>query len=254
MEFFLEREKKALSNSRNDILLESARNWHNMSRLHDYQYMFEVFGLPIIQDPQDIVMLQELIWKYKPDIVIESGVARGGSIVLSASILAILNYVDSTNKRSVKNRGVIGIDIEIRPATHQSISKHPLNPLIKLVEGSSTDQMTLQKVKSLIPRASSVMVVLDSDHTHNHVLKELELYSELVTLGMPLVVMDTGIEFADPSSLNASRGWSHGNNPYSAVQSFLGTTQGQSFEIFKDIEIRHLITCAPDGVLLKTRA
>lgn len=251
MDFLSERRNKALINSQNSRLLESARNWHNVSRLHDYQYMFEVFGLPIIQDPQDIVMLQEMIWNYKPDIIIETGVARGGSVVLSASILALFNYIDSTKGMPARDRCVIGIDIEVRQITSENLSNHPLKSLIRVLEGSSIDQKTLSLTRGLIPKDYSVMAILDSDHSHDHVLRELNLYSDLVTTNMPLIVMDTGIEFAEPSSLNHNRSWGKGNNPYSAVQSFLETSKGKRFEIYRDIEVRHLITCAPDGVLIK---
>lgn len=254
MDFLSERRIKALNNFQNGRLLESARNWHNVSRINDYQYMFEVFGLPIIQDPQDIVMLQEMIWNFKPDLVIETGVARGGSVVLSASILALFNYIESIKEIPVRNRCVIGIDIEVRQKTSKDLSDHPLKSLIKVLEGSSVDERILSQARSLIPEDHSVMVILDSDHSHDHVLAELNLYSDLVTANMPLIVMDTGIEFAEPSTLNPNRDWGKGNSPYSAVQSFLKSEKGQRFETFLDIEMRHLITCAPAGVLIKSRA
>lgn len=252
MDFFSERQFQANKNFQNEELLAVAKSWHDMSRRHNYQYMFEVLGLPIIQDPQDIVMLQELIWRHKPDVVIETGIARGGSLVLSASLLALFGYIDMLKSDTVKIRKVIGIDIEIRKENLDAISNHPLSQLITLVEGSSTDSSTLGRVKELIPPGSSVMVILDSNHTHEHVAAELLTYCDLVTTYMPLVVMDTGIDFADSSTLNPNRNWGKGNSPYSAIKEFLEKPIGRQFETSREIETRHLITCAPEGVLIRT--
>lgn len=251
MSFIKNRNTQALNNFHTEELRSAAMNWHNVSRKFNYQYMFESFGLPIIQDPQDIVMLQELIWTYRPDFIVETGVARGGSIALSAALLAIQNFIDGVSKEDVDRRGVIGIDIEIREENLIAIKNHPLESLITLIEGSSTDNDIFDVVVNKIPKNSKTMVILDSNHTHKHVYQELNLYSRIVTCGMPLVVMDTGIEFAEIKTLNVSRGWSKGNNPYSAVQHFLSEKQGENFSLFREFEYRHLITCAPEGILIR---
>ena len=251
MGFLEDRKSTAKSNYRNDELKYAARNWHDISRKFNYQYMFEMYGLPIIQDPQDIVMLQELIWKSKPSIIIETGVARGGSLVLSASVLAVLDRCDENEVSKQNRRKVIGIDIKITKESREAIESHPLNFMIDLIEGSSVDTATLESLKQRIPNNSSVMVILDSNHTHEHVREELAAYSNLVTEGMPLIVMDTGIEFADESTLNLERPWKKGNNPYTAVKEFLNSDLGHLFKVNQEIEERHIITCAPEGVLFR---
>ena len=192
--------------------------------------------MPIIQTPQDIVALQEIIWQTKPDIIIETGVARGGSIIFHASMLHMLG-----------NDGkVIGIDIDIRPHNREAIEQHAMSKYIHLIEGSSVDQDILQQVKDLIPEKSSVMVILDSNHTHDHVLKELQHYSSLVTKGCYLVVLDTIVEDL-PDDLYHNRPWSRGNNPKTAVHEFMKTTT--RFEIDDTVTNKILITAAPDGYL-----
>lgn len=201
-----------------------------------YTYNFDWLGLPIIQLPQDIVAVQEIIWKVKPDIIIETGVARGGSLILSASILHILN----------RDGKVIGIDIDIREHNRKAIIEHPLAFRIHLVQGSSIEKETLEEVKKYITPSDKVLVILDSYHTHEHVLKELELYGPLVGKDSYLVVMDTGIE-ERPEDFFPDRPWGKGNNPKTAVREFLKTND--RFEIDTQIEKKLLITVAPDGYL-----
>lgn len=203
---------------------------------HKYSYNFDWLGLPIIQYPQDIVAIQEVIWKVKPDIIIETGVARGGSLILSASILHLLNG----------NGKVIGIDIDIRPHNRKAIEEHPLSPRIELIEGSSITDETLQSVKSKMNPSDRVMVILDSNHTHEHVLKELELYSPLVKSGSYLIVMDTVIEDV-PECTVPNRSWSKGNNPKTAIHEFM--KHNNRFEIDQDIHNKLSITVAQDGYL-----
>lgn len=219
-------EKK--SNIGRDFLVSTCR--------HKYSYNFDWLGLPIIQFPQDIVAIQELIWKTKPDIIIETGVARGGSLILSASILHLLNGGGK----------VIGIDIDIRPHNREAIESHPLAFRISLIEGSSTDLSIVQMVKDLITPESKVMVILDSNHTYDHVLKELQLYSPLVSTNCYLIVMDTVVDDMPEDSF-LDRPWGKGNNPKIAVQEFLKTSD--RFEIDEAIHNKLLITVAPDGYL-----
>lgn len=201
-----------------------------------YTYNFDWLGLPIIQYPQDMVAVQEVIWETKPDIIIETGVARGGSLILSASILHLLN----------NNGRVIGVDIDIRPHNREAIENHPLAFRINLVQGSSTDAQIIEQVKSLISPNDKVMVILDSNHTHEHVLQELYAYSPLVSWGCYLVVMDTAIEDM-PEDYFPDRPWGKGNNPKTAVHEFLKQTK--RFEIDQSIQNKLLITVAPDGYL-----
>ena len=206
------------------------------SSLYQYSYNFDWLGLPIIQFPQDMVAIQEIIWQTKPDIIIETGVARGGSLILSASILHLLN----------ENGKVVGVDIDIRPHNRDAIEKHPLAFRIELLQGSSIDEEIVEQVKKHIKPTDKVMVILDSNHTHEHVLKELEVYSHLVTKGCYLVVMDTVI--ADmPDDYFPDRPWGAGDNPKTAVHEFLKATD--RFEIDESIHNKLLITVAPDGYL-----
>ncbi len=201
-----------------------------------YTYNFDWLGIPIIQFPQDIVAIQEIIWKAKPDVVVETGIARGGSLILSASILHVLN----------ENGKVVGIDIDIREHNRKAIMEHPLAFRIHLIQGSSIEESTLSQVRKHIATGDKVMVILDSNHTHEHVSKELEFYSPFVGKDSYIVVMDTGIEDA-PESISEGRFWGKGNNPKTAVWEFL--KHNDRFEIDKDIPNKLLITVAPDGYL-----
>lgn len=203
---------------------------------YKYSYNFDWLGLPIIQFPQDMIAIQEIIWKTKPDVIIETGVARGGSLVLSASILQLLNG----------NGKVIGIDIDIREHNRLAIESHPLNHRIKLIQGSSVDEKVFSHVKSHLSLNDKVMVILDSNHTHSHVLKELDMYGSLVTQGCYLVVMDTVIEDM-PDDFFPDRPWGKNNNPKTAVKEYLQSNP--RFEIDVSISNKLLITVAPDGYL-----
>ena len=213
-----------------------SKNWFNKVSDYQYSYNFDWLGLPIIQYPQDMIAVQEIIWQTKPDVVIETGVARGGSLVLSASILHLLNGQGK----------VIGVDIDIRKHNREAIEAHPLAFRINLVEGSSVDDNTVQEVESFIKPDDRVMVILDSNHTHDHVLKELEFYSALVTSECYLIVMDTVIEDM-PYDYFPDRPWGVGNNPKTAVHQFLETND--RFQIDESIHNKLLITVAPDGYL-----
>lgn len=201
-----------------------------------YTYNFDWLGLPIIQLPQDIVGIQEIIWKVKPDVIVETGVARGGSLILSASVLHILNG----------DGKVIGIDIDVREHNRKAIMEHPMAFRINLIHGSSIDPETVLRVKNQITPEDKVLVILDSNHTHVHVSKELEFYSPLVGKGSYIIVMDTAIQDR-PDDFFPDRPWGKGNNPKTAVWEFLKTND--RFIIDKEIENKLLITVAPDGYL-----
>jgi len=253
LNFIDDRNIKAEENWGNNEIRLAAKNWHDTSRTINYQYMFEFCGLPIIQDPQDICMLQEVIWKIKPTVIIETGVAHGGSLILSAVILAALSQSEILKGVTQKNRKVIGIDIDLRSENVTKINQHPLSGMIDLIEGSSIDDDVVNDVLKLIKPEDTVMVILDSNHEEDHVLRELILYSGLVSIGSAVLVMDTGIEFAPPETFNVTRPWGPGSNPYTASKKFLKLDGGNHFEVDQTYEKRMLITCATDGLLFRVR-
>lgn len=212
-----------------------SRNWFNNSFKYEYSYHFTWLGLPIIQFPQDIVAMQEIIWKVKPDLIIETGIARGGSLILSASLLQLIG-----------NGEVLGIDIDIRKHNREEIEKHPLYNLITMIKGSSVDNAVAKKVYQHAKGKERILVFLDSLHTHDHVLKELKVYSRLVKKGGYIVVFDTMIENMPENSF-PNRPWDRGNNPKTAVFEFL--KNNKRFKIDKKIENKLLITSSPDGFL-----
>jgi len=203
-----------------------------------YAYNFSWLGRPIIQFPQDIVAIQELIWKIKPDLVIETGIAHGGSLILSASILELIGG---------KGR-VIGVDIDIRKHNREALKRHRLFKRITLVEGSSIDDAVLKQVSKIAKDKKCVLIFLDSSHAHAHVLKELELYHHFVTKGSYLVVFDTIVEDM-PKGTVKNRPWDKGNSPKTAVWEFL--KNNKNFVVDQEIENKLLITSAPGGWLKK---
>jgi len=213
----------------------SLRWLEHVSRLK-YSYNFTWLGRPIIQFPQDIIALQELIWQIKPDLIIETGIAHGGSLILSASMLELLGGTGQ----------VLGIDIDIREHNRVEIEAHPMSKRITMIQGSSTDPDVAQKIYTFAKDRKRILVVLDSMHTHEHVSKELELYSPLVSSGSYLVVFDTIIEDL-PDDFFPDRPWRKGNNPKTAVWEFL--KKNDRFVIDKDLENKLLITVAPNGYL-----
>jgi len=217
-------------------LRDLSLNWIREVSRHKYSYNFTWLGRPIMQFPQDIIAVQELIWRIRPDLIIETGIAHGGSLILSASIQA-LAQIDGE---------VVGIDIDIRAHNRLAIEQHPLSNRIRLIEGPSVEPRVFDSVRDVARRHTTVMVLLDSNHTHDHVSKELQLYSPLVTRGSYLIVFDTIIEFL-PVDFFSNRPWSVGNNPNTAVSYFLQSTD--RFEADTDIEAKLLITTARGGYL-----
>jgi len=221
----------------NDTYLKDlTRQWFEASSKHKYSYHFKWLGRPIIQFPQDIIAMQELIWEIKPDLIIETGVAHGGSCIFYASMLELLGG----------HGHVIGIDIDIRQHNQIEIEKHPMYKRISLLEGSSVSPEIIKKVYETAQGYQSILVVLDSLHTHDHTLAELKSYSPLVKKGSYLVVFDTVIEDL-PEDFFPDRQWGKGNNPKTAVLEFLKTND--RFEVDKEIENKLQITVAPDGYL-----
>ena len=210
-----------------------------------YSYNFKWLERPIIQYPQDIVAFQEIVSSIKPDLIIETGIAHGGSLILSASLLCILDLLEGKDPRESK-RSVIGIDIDIRKHNKEAILKHPLNYKIKLIEGSSTDQKIVKEVSNISNQFNTVLVALDSNHSHNHVLKELEAYANLVSIGSYCIVFDTIIENLPRNSFS-DRNWDVGNNSMTAAKEWLNSNP--NFKIDKEIDKKLLISCAPNGYL-----
>lgn len=219
---------------------ELAIEWMTQSVLKKYVYNFTWLGRPIIQMPQDIVGLQEIIWQVNPDLIIETGIAHGGSLIFSASILELLGG----------NGKVLGVDIDIRQHNRQEIEQHSLFKRIEMIQGSSINDETAQEVYKIAADYENIMVVLDSNHTHAHVKKELELYSSLVGIGSYLVVLDTFIEDLPPDAF-PDRPWNIGNNSKTAVVEFL--KENNNFEIDENIENKLLLTSAPSGFLKRIR-
>ena len=249
-DFDLLRRQQIERMSQDATLRAVTQDWFMRATSHGYSYHFDVLGRPIIQFPQDVVALNELIWSVRPDVVIETGVARGGSIVNTAAQLALLDLSDAAESKggfsSTMSRKVIGIDVDIRPATRSALESHFLHPWMELLTGSSTSPEIHEQVQSLVPASSRVMVLLDSDHTHGHVLSELHLYAPLVTPGSYCVVYDTVVEDM-PAGYFQDRDWDVGNNPATAVREFLRETP--DFVSDESIPSKLLVSVAPGGYL-----
>jgi cephalosporin hydroxylase len=259
--FRQEREENIVKISEDKELADFSREWCKKTGKYKYTYNFDWFGVPIIQFPNDMVALQEIINIQQPDLIIETGVARGGSLVYSASLLAMLDLRDSlkSNTDYKMSRKVVGIDIDIREHTHEILRNEPLSKYIELIEGSSIEQETVDKVSKFIPESGNVMVLLDSNHTHEHVLNELKFYSEFIPEDGYLLVYDTSIEFDDDvweegSITNPNnRTWGPGNSPLSAIKEFLSFPSNKKFEIQKYQSSKLQISVCPDGFLKRTQ-
>ena len=235
-----------------DAQLKSlSHDWVFHSMKQKYLYNFDWLGRPIIQYPQDMVAVQEIIWNVKPTLIIETGIAHGGSLILSASMLALLDYCDAIESNKTLNpsdskRKVVGIDIEVRQHNRAAIVSHPLGSKIEIIEGSSTDSRVVNEVVEIAKTHSSILLLLDSNHTHEHVLDELNAYTNLVSVGSYCVVFDTFVEDM-PAGYFADRPWDKGNSPRTAVIEFL--KDHAEFVVDESIENKLLITVAPGGFL-----
>ena len=223
-------------NPQGEDFIKLSNDWRLKAMEKKYVYNFEWMGRPIIQFPQDILAIQQLIWKVKPDLIIETGIAHGGSIIFSASMLELVGGEGE----------VLGIDVDIREHNREEIEKHPMYKRISMLEGSSIDEALFEKVKEKAKNKKHIMVILDSNHTHDHVLKELEMYAPLVSKDSYLLVFDTLIEDM-PKGFFDDRPWDVGDNPKTAVHEFLKNTN--DFQIDHSIESQLMVTVAPDGFL-----
>ncbi len=203
---------------------------------YDYSYLWNWMGVPIIQMPADVMATQEVIWETKPDVIIETGVARGGSVLFMASLLELMGHGQ-----------VIGVDIDIRAHNRDSIESHPMSRRVTLIEGGSVDDGVLAAVRAEIPEGARVMVVLDSDHSRDHVLAECRAYGAMVTPGCYMVVADTMIGHVEEKEapLNRSKKWFVGNEPLSALRDYMG--ECDLFEIDGALNGKLILSSSPGG-------
>jgi len=221
-------------------LAASTREWMERANARKYSYHFEWLGRPIIQYPQDIVAMQELIWSVRPQLIIETGIAHGGSLIFSASMLELIAACGAGDGR------VVGIDIDIRPHNRQAIQTHPLAKRITMIEGSSIEQDVIDRVHAIAKDKERILVCLDSNHAHDHVLAELDAYAPLASVGSYCVVFDTVIEDLPVDSF-PGKPWRKGSNAKTAVWKWLESHP--EFVIDASIQNKLLATVAPDGYL-----
>jgi len=253
--FALERKQINDALSAEPLAAALTKAWMNFAQANKYSYQFDWLGRPIIQYPQDIVAMQELIWSIKPDLIIETGIAHGGSLILSASMLAMIDMSEAIERNQTFNprqshRKVLGIDIDIREHNRVEIENHPMSSRIQMLEGSSISKETIESVKNIALDYSKILIFLDSNHTHDHVLAELQAYAELTSVGSYCVVFDTIVQDM-PAKLFLDRPWAPSNNPKTAVWEYLKTHP--EFTVDTDLQHKLLITVAPDGYLKRVK-
>lgn len=254
--FQCERQNRLSEYALSTSLQASSLSWLEETMRQKYVYNFEWMARPIIQYPQDILAMEELFWQIKPDLIIETGIAHGGSLIFSASMLALLDMVDAIESDVTSidpkesKRKVLGIDIDIRPHNRAAIESHPMVSRIQMIEGSSTDPSVVSEVQSIANGYNRILVCLDSNHTHDHVFAELESYAPLVSKGSYCVVFDTFVQDM-PADMFPDRPWGSGNNPKTAVHEYLKSHP--EFDIDKSIQHKLLITVAPDGFLKRIK-
>ncbi len=239
-QFQQERAADIADMSQDEQLKKMSLEWMIKADKYKYTYNFSWLGRPIIKFPNDIVFMQEIIWEVKPDLIIETGIAHGGSIIFSASMLELLGG----------DGQVVAVDIDIRQHNRREIEMHPMYKRIIMLEGDSTSSAIVNQIQEIAQKKSKVMVFLDSLHTHGHVLKELELYSPIVSVGSYLVLPDTFIEFF-PKGYYVDRPWDVGNNPMTALREFMA--KNDNFIIDREKADKLMITEAFDGYLKKIK-
>lgn len=260
---FLAERKLNISKLKTDLSLQqSGLKLVSEAVRYNYSFNFDWLSRPIIQLPQDIVAMQEIVWKVKPDLILELGIAHGGSLILSASLLAMLDLCENGEATiipdKIKPRRVVAVDIDIRAHNKKALENHPLYPRLTLIEGSSIDPNVVERVFKEAKDHKKILICLDSNHTHDHVLKELETYAPLTSLNSYCIVYDTIIEDM-PNEMFDDRPWGKNNNPKTAVRKFLEILERESrtasdgrklkFELDKELESKLLLTSAPDGFL-----
>ncbi len=240
-QFKQERVADIAAMGRDEELKKKSLDWMLHADKYKYTYNYSWMGRPIIKFPSDIVATQQIVWDVKPDLIIETGIAHGGSLILSASLLELIGGQGR----------VLGIDIDIREHNRKEIEAHPMMKRIDMIEGSSVADDVMARVRAAAAKAKCVMVFLDSLHTHDHVLKELELYAPLVSSGSYLVLPDTFIEYFPKGYYAHNRPWDVGNNPMTALRAFL--EKNKDFEIDRELCDKLMITEAFDGYLRRVR-
>lgn len=242
-QFYKERESR-IESYRNDTgFKERSQAWLEESMRKSYVYNFDWLGRPIIQNPIDIMAMQEIIWRVQPDLIIETGIAHGGSLIFSASMLEL-----NAACGGPADAEVLGIDIDIREHNREAIEEHPMFKRISMLEGSSISNEIFDQVKEKALKKKKILVCLDSNHTHKHVLAELEAFAPLVSVGSYCVVFDTFVQDV-PEDVFPDRPWSHGDNPKTAVWEYLKSHP--EFEIDQSMQNKLLVTVAPDGFLMR---
>lgn len=253
-EFARDVEARLKAAAGNTALKRAGQSFVDVSIASSYSYNYFWLGRPIIQYPQDIVAFQELVWQVRPDVIVETGIAHGGSLILSASLLSLIDLCEATKAGetldpSRPKRRVVGVDIDIRSHNREAIEAHPMARRISMIQGSSVDPSIVAEVRDLVGDAKRVMVCLDSNHTHEHVLAELEAYAPMVSVGSYCIVFDTVIQDL-PAEMFPDRPWGPGDNPKSAVRAWLPTHP--EFEIDTGIDAKLMISVAPEGYLKRT--
>lgn len=254
-QFNAEKLERIQSYADDQSLRTQSRDWLETTMAAKYVYNFSWLGRPIIQYPQDMVAMQELIWDTRPDLIIETGIAHGGSLILSASMLALLDMADAIANGTTldprqSRRKVIGVDIDIRQHNRTAIQEHPMANRVEMIQGSSIAAETISAVHQAARGYERVLVCLDSMHTHDHVLAELEAYAGLVTPGSYCVVFDTFVQDM-PRDFFPDRPWNVGDNPKTAVWEYLKSHP--EFEIDHLVDNKLLVSAAPDGYLKRVR-
>jgi cephalosporin hydroxylase len=249
--------------SRDKDMQALSRIWTREVSPYKWAYNFSWLGRPAIQFPNDAWAVQELVWAVKPDLIIETGIAHGGSLIFSASMLALLEMTEAAQAKqlldpSKPKRRVLGLDIDIRAHNREAIEAHPMANRITMIQGSSIAPEVVEQVHAIAKQYKTVMVLLDSNHTHSHVLAELKAYAPLVNKGSYCVVFDTLVEDM-PQSLSGDRPWGPGDNPKTAVREYLDLLKEKqqhgidgtflNFEIDKMMDAKLQISVAPDGYL-----
>ncbi len=240
-QFYREREEDIRRMAEDEELKRKSLDWMLHADRYKYTYNFTWLGRPIIKFPNDIVLMQELIWQVKPDLIIETGIAHGGSLVFSASMLELLGG----------NGLVLGIDLDIRAHNRKEIETHPMMKRIRMIEGSSVDAAVVDQVREIAKTKKKVMVFLDSLHTHDHVMAELAVYAPLVSVNSYLVLPDTFIEYFPQGYYSKDRPWDVGNNPMTALRAFVSNTD--DFVIDRQLCDKLMITEAFDGYLRRIK-
>ena len=240
-----------------------SNKWVQEAFKHRYMYNFSWLGRPIIQIPQDMVAIQEIIWNVKPDLIIETGIAHGGSLIFSASMLAMLDVCEAATAGTTVDprkspRHVLGVDIDIRSHNRNAIEAHPLSCMISMIQGSSLDAGIIAQVAAVASKYKRVLVCLDSNHTHEHVLAELEAYAPFTSKGSYCIVLDSIVEDL-PADAFPDRPWAPGNNPKTAARAYLKILAGEGrkakdgdalhLQCDEELENKLMLSVAPEGYM-----